>query len=433
MKATDTLLTTTTQKLTQLQQTQASKGVTRISNCQDNISEVFLAGVSKTSDKPYHVTLSTKDLLSTQVCTTSATSRQNLATAVHSIPNELISISSSRNGKDNQKVSTEHEQQEELPASSSKHRIVHEIKHQPGSLLSKGSVVVATQGSTDRQHLNSLHPGTSLLKDRIISGVVGIESDNSAPVKAMSSVNALLLGSSSKAKTVIVTQRPGVTSPTTTALVRHGNEIQANAHNSVNNTSAKPTTTQNSVHTSVLSHSGSKTILDPVFTLSSVTSNRQGDQHGSEKTEGTLTAHPTENIDSNAHKETKQFPDPSQFTSSIDSSQPLVNGTSDCGGSESTDVLASSEPMSPKSFTSSCASIEVDVNAETTSHASSMTSPGQQRKSGRVRTLKSPDPDYITPTTKGNLSCLHHCLYPRIKKMCLSQCQFQNCYWLLYT
>lgn len=81
----------------------------------------------------------------------------------------------------------------------------------------------------------------------------------------------------------------------------------------------------------------------------------------------------------------------------------LVNGITDHDTHETESLHSGTNiaSMSPSSVGSSLLEIQTTEASVLSSAVPSLSSPTGQRKSGRVRTIKSPDPDYITPSRGG--------------------------------
>ncbi|XP_067935462.1 serine-rich adhesin for platelets-like isoform X2 [Watersipora subatra] len=377
--------TVTTHKLTQLPHTSVPKDLSYLASSQDAVSDVFLASTTPVSRvAPIRVTL---------------TSNKDRPVIKQHIENShtITSMVYSGNKTDSLgKKSAGNSDLDEVQLPNAKHRIVHELLGNASGTEPSVSVVSTNHHGSNKG--DALNLSTSLLKERLATSSVTLSTvcrDGLGSTETKPSVGTEHVNPPSKTTTVIMSTRTGTSLPVT-SVHRNAQEVPTTTTHNLNSI-VTPITTQKSIPAGVASNS--HTISHPITT----TNNASLTQHKGEQPhsvgEGGVNSQLSH--DFSTHKLSGSELD-SFAHASLDNvpGRQLVNGTSDCGGSECTDVMGSSEAMSPESFTSGCASLEADIpGTEPPGHFSGIAA-SQPRKSGRVRTLKSPDPDYVTPKAR---------------------------------
>lgn len=204
-----------------------------------------------------------------------------------------------------------------------------------------------------------------------------------------------------------------ITSHNLSALQFQLDTVESHVHN-LSNASALKTTdpsylsfTQHELSNSILSNTS---VLQPNSKQLSAESKHFPLQHHtdddyeiiSESTEDHVTSKEPIHFD-NRSGSSSEHSSSSISSRQTDEVKTLVNGlvssSSDSCEIDSFDTLKASLPIS--SSDTSCTNLALDVQTAAsgpiTVSISTLPSPGQQRKSGRMRTIRSPDPDYVTP------------------------------------
>lgn len=394
----------TTHNLThKLQQPQVSKGASCLGDSQESASDVIIATASSVSNsQPLVVTHSRAALLkqATKPTTSNIPTFHVTSSKAHASLTHLLADEPNQTIVTNEHNATNDCQAKILSPNSKLHRIVQELKVARSEASRESKAMLHSNSVT----VNNLH-SYSLPSDALLSDSRSLSRDNGAHAQTVTLIDV----PRPNATPVIVTQRSSFSSHSSSATqLGHVTIRHPPLPHLTSGGSAKPTAAQTHIQAHLSNASNSKNVYSISTSVGrSHLSNIQFHQSKH------VSVRQAEDVDAHLPGAVLRVDGPPTQVYSLSEAnvaQSLVNGIHDEGGE--TESVSHVSALSPDSIASSCATLEVDtVCGESEPSTASLVSPNQQRKSGRVRTLKSPDPDYITPSTKGTLrGCILCCV-----------------------
>jgi len=347
-----------------------------IMTSQGNISSVLLAAANAVSNnQPYNSLPSYGDYTSTHLQANTSTSKLNMSNNSVTSSSQVVEISLSHS------ITSKNSN---ITVASQHHTVQTSAQHNTVTTSIESNSLTNVGNSKPTKTISEKHLSTEILSSSSskVSGVsekaVIVTSNSVASTAGKALVNtAVSASTASKAPSVVFlnvpTSLPGV------SIINHPSS-----------STSKTSSTSDNVDRFVNSHSTHEQPSDIGLIEDGQAIRSQS--HLS----------PVNNVELRDHS----YLSASDVNSSrnIANSVPvtLQNGISDVTGDhhdcESLTTASNHSNLSPASVVSSCTSLE--VHTSTTEVAASLSSPSQ-RKSGRVRTIKSPDPDYVTQPTKG--------------------------------